>query len=368
MELTQRQKKILRAIVECYINTAEPVGSKTIAGMEGMDFSSATIRNEMSALTDQGLLEQPHTSAGRVPSAEGYRVYVSELMNEYQLSSDETSNLNKAMELRIQEFDQVFNQVSRMVSQLTDLPAYAALTRSGEATIKRFDLILAEAHSFILVVMTNTQTIKNKLIKLPLDIGEQDLRLLGAVLNASLTDLPAERFTAELLEKIQRAAGPAASLVGVIVDFASHVLAEQQQSDIYLAGRTKLLSQPEYRDIDKAQQLLTALDEDMISNLPAPTGGQSTQILVGPENVSQALRDTSVVMTRFDIGGGMEGMIGVVGPTRMDYAQVTARLSYFAEGLGRMFGKTELPPAADAGHGEEDRPEPKTITTEPRRD
>ena len=348
MELSQRQKKILRAIVECYINTAEPVGSKTIAAMEGMDFSSATIRNEMAVLTEQGLLEQPHTSAGRVPSAAGYRIYVDELMNDYQLSNDETRSLSQAMELRIQEFDQVFSQVSKMVSQLTNLPAYAALTRSGQATVKRFELIYAEAHSFILVVMTNTEAVKNKLIKLPVEVSDQDLRLLSAVLNASLTDLPADQFTPELLEKIQRSAGPAASLVGVIVDFASHVLAEQQQSDIYLTGQTRLLGQPEYRDVDKAQQLLTTLDEDMISNLPAPQGDENMKILVGPENVAQALRDTSVVMTKFDIGDGMQGMIGVVGPTRMDYARVTARLSYFAEGLGRMFGKPELPPATQA--------------------
>ena len=343
MDLTLRQKKILRAIVECYINTAEPVGSKTIAAMEGMDFSSATIRNEMAALTEQGLLEQPHTSAGRVPSAAGYRFYVDELMNDYQLSTDETTSLSQAMELRIQEFDQVFSQVSKLVSQLTDLPAYAALTRSGQATAKRFELIYAEQSSFILVVMTNTDVVKNKLIRLPVAVTEQDLRLLSAVLNASLTDLPVSQFTPELMEKIQRSAGPAASLVGVVVDFTTHVLNEQQQSDIYLTGQTRLLGQPEYHDVEKAQQLLTTLDEETIAGLPVPAGDQSTQILVGPENVSQALKDTSVVMTKFDIGDGMQGMIGVVGPTRMDYARVTARLSYFAEGLGRMFGKNDLP-------------------------
>ena len=350
--LTPRQKRILRAIVESYITTAEPVGSKTIAAMEGMDFSSATIRNEMAALTEFGLLEQPHTSAGRVPSPRGYRLYVDELMSDYRISNEEALSLSSAMELRIREFDQVFSQVSRLVSQLTDLPAYATLTRSGTATVKRFDLILAGEGSFILVVMTNTDSVRNKLIRLPVSVTEQDLRVLSAVLNTSLTDLPAEAFTPELMEKLRRASGSAEPLVGVVVDFAAQVLAEQQQSDVYLTGQTRLLAQPEYRDVARAQQVLSSLDEETISNLPVPAEGQSCQILVGPEHVSEALRDTSVVMTKFDIGDGMQGMIGVVGPTRMDYARVTARLSYFAEGLGRMFGKNEqLPPGPDPAPG-----------------
>lgn len=121
---------------------------------------------------------------------------------------------------------------------------------------------------------------------------------------------------------------------------------------MYLTGQMKLLGQPEYRDVEKAQEVLSTLDEEVIANLPAPTDGP-VQILVGPENIAKELKDTSVVMTRFDIGDGMQGMIGVVGPTRMDYAQVTARLSYFAEGLGRMFGKNELPPAKESDGGTE---------------
>ena len=351
MELTERKKKILRAIVDNYIRTAEPVGSKLISQMPGMDFSPATIRNEMADLTALGLLEQPHTSAGRVPSPAGYRLYVDELMQDYRLSVDETKSINQAMELKMQQFVKMMAAVGKMVSQMTNLPAYAMASRSAAVTVKRFDLILAEAGSFILVVMMSDHSVHNKLIRLPVEMSEADLKLLSAVLNASLTEISADEITPDVLARVTRSAGEAASLVPVIVDYVLDLLREQH-SEVYMTGQAKLLAQPEYRDIDKAQELLATLDEDVISNLPA-TLSQSgkTQVLVGPENVAKELKDTSVVVTKFDIGDGMQGMIGVVGPTRMDYAQITARLSYFAENLGRMFNKPQQPTLGEAENG-----------------
>ncbi len=342
MELTERKKQILRAIVDSYIRTAEPVGSKTISQLPGMDFSPATIRNEMADLTTMGLLEQPHTSAGRVPSAAGYRLYVDELMQNYRLSMDETKTINQAMEVKMQEVDKMISQVGKLVSKMTDLPAYAVAARSSQRTVKRFDLILAEAGSFILVVMLSDNQVQNKLIRLPLDVSQEDLRLLSAVLNASLTELTADEITPELLAKVTRSAAGAASLVPVIVDYTVELL-KKTHSEVYMTGQAKLLGQPEYHDVEKAQEVLTSLDEDVISNLPATLSSGTTQILVGPENVAKELKDSSVVITKFDIGDGMQGMIGVVGPTRMDYAKITARLSYFAENLGRMFAKPQQP-------------------------
>ena len=342
MELTERKKQILRAIVDSYIRTAEPVGSKTISQLPGMDFSPATIRNEMVDLTTMGLLEQPHTSAGRVPSAAGYRLYVDELMQDYRLSMDETKTINQAMEVKMQEVDKMISQVGKLVSKMTDLPAYAVAARSSQRTVKRFDLILAEAGSFILVVMLSDNQVQNKLIRLPLDVSQEDLRLLSAVLNASLTELTADEITPELLAKVTRSAAGAASLVPVIVDYTVELL-KKTYSEVYMTGQAKLLGQPEYHDVEKAQEVLTSLDEDVISNLPATLSSGTTQILVGPENVAKELKDSSVVITKFDIGDGMQGMIGVVGPTRMDYAKITARLSYFAENLGRMFAKPQQP-------------------------
>ena len=349
MEMTDRKKKVLRSIVDLYIRTAEPVGSKAIAQMPDMNYSSATIRNEMADLTNMGYLEQPHTSAGRIPSAAGYRLYVDELMADYRLSMDETRSINSAIEEKMQRVDKLVERVAKLVSQATDLPAISMASRHGQCSVKRFDLIMAGAGSFILVVMLSTDEVVNKLIKLPLNVTEIDLKVLSALLNATMVDLSVEEFTPGLMERVMRSAGDAASLVPVIVEFTTSTLRRQLDTNVAVAGHVRLLDQPEFRDVEKAQRMLTTLDEDAFSNLPAVmSNSNGTQVLVGPENISNELKDTSVVMTKFDIGDGLQGMIGVVGPTRMDYAKVTARLSYFAESLSKMFAKPEQPqlPAA----------------------
>ena len=351
MELTERKKKVLRSIVDLYISTAEPVGSKAIAELPDMNYSSATIRNEMADLTTMGYLEQPHTSAGRIPSAAGYRLYVDELMQQYRLSLDETKSINTAIEQKMQQVDKVLERVAKLVSQATDLPAISVAARNRAATVKRFELILAGQGSVILVVMLTNEEVVNKLIKLPVNVTEGDLKVLCALLNATMTQLSPEEFTSELLERVMGSAGAAASLVPVILEFTTTTLSRQGSTNMAVAGQMRLLGQPDYRDVDKAQRVMSSLDEDALANLPAVMqSGNGTRVLVGPENVAQELKDTSVVMTTFDIGEGMQGMIGVVGPTRMDYAKVTARLSYFAESLSKMFGKPDtkqLPQGAD---------------------
>ena len=344
MELTDRKKKVLRSVVDLYIRTAEPVGSKAITELPDMNYSSATIRNEMADLTSLGYLEQPHTSAGRVPSASGYRLYVDELMMDYRLSVDETKSINIAIEEKMQKVDKMVEKVAKLVSQATNLPAISAASRHGSACIKRFDLILAAKSSVILVLMLPNDQAVNKVIKLPLEVTETDLKLLSAVLNATMTEIPLEDFTAELMEKVMRSAGAAASLVPVIVDFTQETLRNQDSTNMAVFGQSRLLTLPEYRDVEKAQRVMASIDEDALSNLPAVMQNENgTKVIVGPENVADELKDTSVVMTKFDIGDGLQGMIGVVGPTRMDYAKVTARLSYFAESLSKMFAKPESP-------------------------
>ena len=358
MELSERKKKVLRSVVDLYIRTAEPVGSKAITELPDMNYSSATIRNEMAELTNMGYLEQPHTSAGRVPSAAGYRLYVDELMLDYRLSVDETKSITNAIEEKMNRVDKMVEKVARLVSQATNLPAISAASRQGGATVLKFNLLPSGTGSFILVLTLTGEQVVNKLIKLPLSITETELNLLTALLNATMTELPLESFTAELMDRVMRSAGAAASLVPVIVDFTTEALKNHGSTNMAVAGQSRLLGLPEYRDVDKAQRVLASIDEDALSNLPAVMdGANGTKVLVGPENVADELKDTSVVMTKFDIGDGMQGVIGVVGPTRMDYAKVTARLSCFAENLSRMFAKPETPQLP--GGGEHEAPEQK---------
>ena len=346
MELTERKKKILRAVVESYIETAEPVGSKALAGLAGLNVSSATIRNELADLTEQGYLEQPHTSAGRIPSPKGYRLYVNELMEEQRLSLEETKQINEALHLKMQELDNVINQAGRMVSQLTNYPAFALAGGSRRLTVKRFDLILVDSASFIAVVMTDSSVVKNKLFRLPADLSEPQLQLLTTRLNTAFVGKTLDQLTPELMRVAEHAAGSSYGLISLVVSFAMEVLDALENSPVYTAGASHILDHPEYQDVGKAQKLMSYLSEDrsLAQALALPAlEGDDTKILIGPENVADELKDSSVVLASYDIGDGMRGVIGVVGPTRMDYAKVAAKRSDVADGLSKLFGQPELP-------------------------
>ncbi|MEA4932164.1 MAG: heat-inducible transcriptional repressor HrcA [Lawsonibacter sp.] len=347
MELTDRKKRILRAIVETYIATAEPVGSKVVLEKAGLDVSAATIRNEMADLTDLGLLEQPHTSAGRIPSAAGYRLYVNELMDRQQLTLQETERINQALNLKMEELDRVIDRAGKVLSQISDYPVFTVEAAMERVTVKRFDLLMVEENAFIAVVMTDNCVVKNKLIRIQDQLSDTQLQLLAAVLNSSFVGLSKEKME-ETLNKMEARTAPAAfGLISLVVEFAVGILAEQRQQKVHTSGITNLLEHPEYYSLDKARPLMAYLSEETgTSKLPMSlNSGKNMDILIGSENVSDALKDTSVVMASYDIGDNMKGVIGVVGPTRMDYAKVTARLAYFADSLTKMFGKGELPSA-----------------------
>ena len=346
MELSERKKQILRAVVESYIQTAEPVGSKAIVASAGLKVSSATIRNEMAELESMGLLEQPHTSAGRIPSPRGYRLYVNELMEEHRLTMQEAQKINEALNLKIREMDQVMSEAGKIISQLTRYPTFALTKGTRKAVISRYDLLMVEENAFIAVLMTDTQQVKNKYFRLPDPVSEPQLQLLGTLLNTSFTGLTLERLQPELQRVSVHAGSEAYELISRVVNFAMEVLEELESSVVHTAGIPSLLSHPEYQSLEKAEPLMTFLsDLGDGPNLPV-VQGDNVRILIGPENLAEELKDSSVIMASYDIGGGMQGVIGVVGPTRMDYADLAARLSYFAEGLSRMFGKGAIPPPA----------------------
>ena len=354
MNMTERRKRILRAVVEHYIETAEPVGSKIIADLAQLDCSSATIRNEMATLEKMGYLEQPHTSAGRIPSPAGYRFYVNELMEKHKLSMQETERINEAMHLKMRELDRVIDQAGKLVSQFTNYPAFALTAGRDRIYISRYDLLMVDPNSFIVVAMTNTNVVKNKLVHLPSNITEPQLQLLNALLNTSFTGKTLQEITPDLMQVAEKAAGSSYGLISLVVSFAMEVLDDLEHSNIHTAGASQLLNHPE---VDKAHKLLTYLaDDPNLAHLTAPMMSESEdegpKVFIGPENVAEELKDTSVVLASYDIGDGMKGVIGVVGPTRMDYAKVTAKLSYLADNLGKLFNgmssNSLAPPAQKA--------------------
>lgn len=345
MELTERKRQILKVVVEDYIRSAEPVGSKTIAARMGGSVSSATIRNELADLVDLGYLEQPHTSAGRVPSPKGYRLYVNELMEQQKLSIAETEKINQSLHIKMEELDRVISQAGRAISSFVNYPAYVAAAGKKQMTARRFDLLPVDERSCIVVMMMSNSRVKSQLLKLQLKVDLEQLPTLVGVLNSHFTGISTEEMNQRLMDVAEQVPPQLFLLLSQTVGYAVDALEEASHREIVTAGANQLLKLPEFRDADKAHELMSFL-ADSKENLPMPEEGPM-KILIGPENVSEALKDTSVVVASYDIGDDMRGLIGVVGPTRMDYATVAARLSGFAEGLTRLFGKQELPPKED---------------------
>ena len=341
MELTERKKQILKVVVEAYIRTAEPVGSKAIAAEMGGSVSSATIRNELADLVELGYLEQPHTSAGRVPSPKGYRLYVNELMERQRLSLRETEEINQSLRGRMEELDRLLGQAGRAVSSFVNYPAYVAAAGRATQTVRRFELLAVDEHSCIAVLMISGSRVKSQLLRLQLKVDVDQLPMLVNLLNTHFTGVSVDEMNQRLMNVAEQIPPSAFLLLSQTVSYAADTLEEAGRREIITAGANQLLKLPEFRDADKAHELMSFLS-DSKERLPLPDDGPM-KILIGPENVTEALKDASVVVASYDIGDDMRGLIGVVGPTRMDYAAVAARLTGFAEGLTRLFGK-ELPP------------------------
>jgi len=235
MAISERKKKILAAVVEEYIRTAEPVGSKAIAQTAGLGCSSATIRNELAELVNMGYLEQPHTSAGRVPTPMGYRMYVNELMQMQKLSLEETEEINQRLNTKLQELDDTISQVSRLASQLTDYPALA-LTAQSAVTIKRFDIIYVDANTFIIVAMMSNNTVKNKLVRLPVSVNEGLMKKLSSLFNANFTGISEDQITPLLINSTERAADDTMGITSVIASFAIEILSDADKPLAFVTG------------------------------------------------------------------------------------------------------------------------------------
>ena len=345
MAISERKKKILAAVVDEYSRTAEPVGSKAIAQSGCLNCSSATIRNELAELVAMGYLEQPHTSAGRVPTPMGYRMYVNELMEKQKLSLEETEEMNRRLNQKLQELDTTISDVSRLASQLTDYPALALTARSA-VTVRRFDLIYVDANTFIIVLTLSSSVAKSKLVHLPVSVDQSMVQRLSSLFNSGFTGIEEDQITPLRINSTERAADDTMGLTSVIAAFVIETLTEASAPTAYVSGENRLLNQPEFRDPDKAHRLMSYLSGGGYI-LPPAEGLESSgevRVLIGPENVAEELKDSSVIVASYDAGDNTRGLIGVVGPTRMDYSAVAAKLSFLAAGLSRRLSSGSAPP------------------------
>ena len=342
MSLSDRKKKILRAVIDEYIENAEPVGSKIIAARSRLDVSSATIRNEMAELEELGFLEQPHVSAGRIPSTAGYRLYVNELMQNYALSISEADAINAALKTQMRELERMLREFGSLVSRLTNYTTYTLMPAVSSETIKKFDVFLIEPTSAIVVVVTSSGLLRNKRIKLSFAPTEEEVLHVARVLNELLTGKTLDEISLSIIKQASALGGRLSELVVSVSDFAGEVLDETRGGDVYLDGISRILSHPEYRDPEKAQELLTYLTDKQSILKSAKlqfsddeTPGQ-IRFSIGTENSDEPLRDAGIVYGTYDLGKNLQGMIGIVGPRRMDYAKVAANLNYFITGFNKL--------------------------------
>jgi len=293
----------------------------------------------MAELEALGLLEQPHTSAGRRPSSNGYRVYVNDLMKNQSISSDDADVIDSTLDGHVAGQTHLLAEVGNLTSRLTTYPAYAMASTTGIICIVRFDLIYVDSSTFIIVALLSNDTVKNKLVHLTTIIEPPMLTKLSAVLNASFTGIPEERITPGLITSTERAVGDSTGIVAIVAGFTIELLVDAKTVGTSVSGAINLLSHPEYRDVDKAQRIIRYLsDEKELVRLPSPDAAGEIKITIGPENLADELRDSSVMAIRYDAGSDIQGLIGVVGPTRMDYSKVAAHLSYMARGLSWLLG------------------------------
>ncbi len=328
MELGERKRRILQAIVQDYIETAEPVGSRTISRKHIPELSSATIRNEMADLEEMGYLCQPHTSAGRIPSDLGYRVYVDNMLKKYRFTLSEMEQMQMALSQKVHEAKQMAAELSSVLSHLTNYTAVTASRQMAQSGIRSFQLMPMEGGKFLAIVVTNEGNVKNKMFMDTDGLGSGLILKLSDILNSKLSGKPSEMLITEIAKLRNESTG----VVHNVLDYVSACLIEE--SEVSVDGSINLLNHPEYSDINKAKEILEFMNNaDNLSPLVAtPIGDSEIKVLIGHENPLEQFKNCSVILCSYNLGG-KSGSIGLVGPTRMDYSKVISMLEYLKNEL-----------------------------------
>ena len=343
MELTARKTKILHAIVRNYLETGEPVGSRTISKYTDLNLSSATIRNEMADLEEMGLIIQPHTSAGRIPSDKGYRVYVDEMLREKEQEVDQMKEMLLEKE---EKLEKLLQQAAKQLAVSTNYASMVSLPRTIGNKLKFIQLSRLDHNQLLITVVIEGNVIKNRVIDLEdmeETLDEQTMLKLNILLNTHLNGLSVEDISLGMIAALKAEAGIYSDIIAQVIDAAAESIRADEGLEIYTSGANNIFRYPELADHSKASELINTFEEkeDLRSlaeeTLQAAAGDNAIQVYIGAESPVQTMQNCSVVTATYDLGDGLRGTVGIIGPKRMDYDKVVSSLKTLTHQLDQIY-------------------------------
>ncbi|NMO94855.1 heat-inducible transcriptional repressor HrcA [Paenibacillus lemnae] len=337
--LTDRQRMILNAIVDDYIRSAEPVGSRSISKRGDVAYSPATIRNEMADLEELGFLEQPHTSAGRIPSHKGYRYYVDHLTSSFLFNPSELKVMKTFFAEKLNAMEQMIQHASGILSQMTNYTSILLGPEVFHTSLRHFQLLPLNESTAVAIIVTSTGQVENKTVSIPPGVSIQDMEQVVNLLNSKLSNVPLyklkSRLYSELGQEMQRHIDHYEQLMKMLDESLDN---GEQEHKVYLSGTTNMLNQPEFRDVDKVRNIFELLEQTpTLMKMMAPASGDSgIQVRIGTENNHAAFEHCSLITATYSADGKAIGTIGILGPTRMEYARVIGILNVLSGDLTRL--------------------------------
>lgn len=338
MDLSERKLKILQAIIADFIRTAEPVGSRTLSKNYDLGISPATIRNEMSDLEELGYLTHPHTSSGRVPSEKAYRLYVNQMMNKHELTVEQKSSIAAQLSDNVTELENMVQRAAHVLSEITNLTAFAMTPRKDLDTLKYINLLPVDDYTAVLMIVSESGKVSNKAVRFDKAVSEETLRILAKTMTYNYRGKTlSEALTQDIIEDVQTDAEAMGMLENNIKPSFVKTLEDMLNVNLYMDGLTNIFSLPEYNDLDKARMFLEMVNkkEDFTKTLINRENG--VIITIGNENQDESLSDCSVITATYHVNGKQLGKIGVIGPTRMQYDEVTSVIEYLTDNISKAF-------------------------------
>lgn len=338
MDLSERKRKILQAIIDEYIGTAEPVGSRAISKKRELGLSSATIRNEMADLEEMGYLIQPYTSAGRVPSDAGYRFYVNQLMERYQIGMEAIARLQEELRIKVNKLDNAIKKAGMLASALTNYTTFITSPSGGSSVINKIDLVPIGAGAVMLIVVT--ANVNSRVMNAELD--SDTCARIADIFNSKLRGLSADSITFDTVKELETEIGKELPLhpkvLISIMNFVYETISETEDAEIYIQNAKSILRYPEYADVMKAQKMFELFEnkEGLKKLIGASDVQDGVRASIGMENGSEILKDCSLVTVNYSMGGRSAGKIGVIGPKRMNYAKVFASLDLISGEIDKL--------------------------------